>query len=141
MLSFHFSPLLPFPMISIPLIEITQLIERLADYPEALRSLQEIEDCDGELNDAALSLALKAGLEPTENDGWLEGFAKRHRHIACLPEFRADLTQQKIISLVQHLTENSQCPNLLVVPVALYISKTGVETFCDSFDNSRVSAD
>lgn len=127
-------------MIYIPLIEVTQLIERLADYPEALRSLQEIEDCDGDLNDAALSLALKAGLEPTENDGWLEGFAKRYRHISCLPEFRAALAEQNIISLVQHLTENSQCPNLLVVPVTLYISKTGVETFCDSFDNSRVAA-
>lgn len=128
-------------MLSIPLIEITQLIERLADYPEALRSLQEIEDCDGDLNDAALSLALRAGLEPTENDGWLEGFAKRHRHIACLPQFRSDLQAQRIVDLVQHLTQNSQCPNLLAVPVALYISKTGVDTFCQSFDNSRVSAD
>ncbi|MEM8612405.1 MAG: hypothetical protein AAGF93_10335 [Cyanobacteria bacterium P01_H01_bin.105] len=125
-------------MLSIPLIEITQLIKRLADYPEALRSLQEIEDCDGDLNDAALSLALKAGLEPTENDGWLEGFAKRYRHIACLPEFRADLMAQQVAGLSQHLTQNSQCPNLLAVPVALYISKIGVNAFCQSFDNSRV---
>ncbi|MFG6097550.1 hypothetical protein SPB21_19960 [Leptothoe sp. ISB3NOV94-8A] len=125
-------------MLSIPLIEITQLVEQLADYPEALRSLQEIEDCDGDLNDAALSLALRAGLEPTENDGWLEGFAKRYRHIACLPEFRANLTKQQIVGLIQHLTHNSQCPNLLAVPVVLYISKTGVDHFCQSFDNSRV---
>ena len=128
-------------MLSIPLIEITQLIERLADYPEALRSLQEIEDCDGDLNDAALSLALRAGLEPSENDGWLEGFAKRYRHIACLSQFRTALNDQQIVELVQHLTQNSQCPNLLVVPVALYISKTGADMFCQSFDNSRVSAD
>lgn len=127
-------------MLSIPLIEITQLVERLADYPEALRSLQEIEDCDGDLNDAALSLALRAGLEPTENEGWLAGFAKRYRHIACLPEFRADLKAQRVVTLAQHLTQNSQCPNLLVVPVALHISKTGVDTFCQSFDNSRVAA-
>lgn len=126
-------------MLSIPLAEITQLIERLADYPEALRSLQEIEDCDGDLNDAALSLALRAGLEPTENDGWLEGFAKRHRHIACLPKFREHLKAGQAIELIQHLTQNSQCPNLLAVPVALHISKTGIDTFCQSFDNSRVS--
>ena len=125
-------------MFSIPLNEVTKLIERLADYPEALRSLHEIEDCDGDLNDAALSLALRAGLEPTENDGWLEGFAKRYRHIACLPEFRADLSAQKVVSLSQHLTQHSQCPNLLAVPVALYISKTGVDAFCQSFDSSRV---
>ncbi|MBT9317980.1 hypothetical protein [Leptothoe spongobia] len=128
-------------MLSIPLTEITQLIKQLANDPEALRSLREIEDCDGDLNDAALSLALKAGLEPTQNEGWLEGFAKRYRHIACLPEFRADLTAQQVVSLAQHLTQNSQCPNLLVVPVALYVSKTGVGAFCDSLDNSRMLAD
>lgn len=128
-------------MLSIPLFEITQLIEQLGDYPEALRSLQEIEDCDGDLNDAALSLALKAGLEPTENDGWLQGFAKRYRHIACLDEFRTELTEQQVLSLIQHLIQNSHCPNLLAVPVALYISKTGVETFCRSFDNSRVATE
>ncbi|MBT9313026.1 hypothetical protein [Leptothoe kymatousa] len=128
-------------MLSIPLIEITQLIEKLANHPEALRSLQEIEDCDGDLNDAALSLALKAGLEPSENDGWLQGFAKRYRHIACLPEFRDDLTQQQVLGLAQHLLQNSHCPNLLAIPVALYISKTGIDTFCQSFDNSRVPTD
>ncbi len=128
-------------MIHIPLIEITQLIERMTDAPEALRSLQEIEDCDGDLNDAALSLALKANLEPTENEGWLNGFAKRYRHIACLPQFREDLAAQRIDELVQYLMQNSQCPNLLAVPVALYISKVGINTFCQSYDNSRVSAD
>ncbi|MEM9804941.1 MAG: hypothetical protein AAF959_06650 [Cyanobacteria bacterium P01_D01_bin.56] len=126
-------------MIAIPLFEITQLIEQLGEYPEALRSLQEIEDCDGDLNDAALSLALKAGLEPTENDGWLQGFAKRYRHIACLGEFRTELAEQKVLGLAQHLLQNSHCPNLLAVPVALYISKTGIDTFCQSFDNSRVA--
>ncbi|MEO0869013.1 MAG: hypothetical protein AAFY17_11315 [Cyanobacteria bacterium J06642_11] len=128
-------------MLSIPLIEITQLIDQLADYPEALRSLQEIEDCDGDLNDAALSLALKAGLEPTENDGWIQGFAKRYRHIACLSEFRADLAEQRVVSLTQTLIHNSHCPNLLAVPVALYVSKTGIDNFCESFDNSRVTTD
>lgn len=128
-------------MISVPLLEITQLIDQFGDVPEALRSLQEIEDCDGDLNDAALSLALKAGLEPTENDGWLQGFAKRYRHIACLAEFRVELTQQQVVSFAQHLIHNSQCPNLLAIPVALYISKAGVDTFCESFDNSRVAMD
>ncbi|MBX2864747.1 MAG: hypothetical protein KTR27_14450 [Leptolyngbyaceae cyanobacterium MAG.088] len=128
-------------MLSIPLTEITQLVERLADYPDAVRSLQEIEDCDGDLNDAALSLALRAGLEPTENDGWLDGFAKRYRHIICLPQFRDSLKSQQVIALTQHLTQHSQCPNLLAVPVALYVSKTGVDMFCQSFDNSRVVAD
>lgn len=128
-------------MLSIPLLEITQLIESLSDYPEALRSLQEIEDCDGDLNDAALSLALKAGLEPTENDGWLQGFAKRYRHIACSLEFRTDLADQQVLGLAQHLFQNSHCPNLLAIPVALYISKTGIDTFCQSFDNSRVTTD
>ena len=105
-------------MISIPLKEITQLLQQLADYPEALRSLREIEDCDGDLNDAALSLALKANLEPSENDGWLAGFAKRYRHIACLPEFRSELEQQSIMGLVNHLAQNNR-PALYFVRVVL----------------------
>ena len=44
-------------MIALTPEDITQLRDRLADYPEATEALQEIEDCDGDLEDAAISLA------------------------------------------------------------------------------------
>jgi hypothetical protein len=118
--------------------EITQLQNQLADYPDALQALQVIEDCDGDLADAALSLALKANLEPDTNEAWLASFTKRYRHIACQPQFRADLKAGLIVGLVNHLTQETTCPALLAAPVALYVAKSGADEFCYSFDHSRV---
>ncbi|MEL6326479.1 MAG: hypothetical protein AAFQ61_06195 [Cyanobacteria bacterium J06626_23] len=118
--------------------EITQLKNQLADYPDATDALQAIEDCDGDVADAALSLALKAGLEPDTNETWLASYAKRFRHVACQEQFRQSLTEHHVVGLISHLTEETTCPALLAAPVALYVAKTGVADFCYSFDNSRV---
>ena len=125
-------------MIVLSLVEITQWKAPLADYPEALKALQEIEDCDGHLEDAAISLALKSGQEPDTNEQWLAGFSKRYRHIACQHEFRASLAAGQLSSLVNHLTQQTDCPALMAAPVAIYILKSGVDDFCRSFDNSRL---
>jgi hypothetical protein len=124
--------------IAVSFAEIAQLKTQLADYPDALRALQDIEDCDGDIEDAALALALKAGLEPDTNEAWLNSFAKRFRHIACQVQWRNDLLANQPMGLINCLTQETSCPALLAVPVALYIIKTGVNEFCHSFDNSRV---
>ena len=125
-------------MTTLTLDEISQLQKQLADYPEALAALQSIEDCDGDIADAALSLALKAGLEPDTNETWLESYAKRFRHVACQEQFRAALAAQQVVGLINHLTLDTTCPGLLAAPVALHIVKVGVDDFCHTFDNSRV---
>ncbi|MEO1620220.1 MAG: hypothetical protein AAFU53_04205 [Cyanobacteria bacterium J06632_3] len=118
--------------------EIAQLQACLADYPDAIAALQAIADCDGDIEDAAVSLALKAGQEPDSNEQWLAGFSKRYRHIACQNQFREALLAGQPGTLVNHLTQETDCPALLAAPVAIYIFKSGVETFCHSLDNSRV---
>jgi len=125
-------------VIVLNLDDITQLRARLADYPEALEALQEIEDCDGDVEDAAISLALKSGQEPDTNDQWLAGFSKRYRHIACQPEFRSSIAAQQLSPLIHHLTQETDCPALIAAPVAIYILKSGVDDYCHSFDNSRL---
>ncbi len=125
-------------MIALTSEEIAQLNARLADYPEALVALREIEDCDGDIEDAAISLALRAGQEPDTNEQWLAGFSKRYRHVACQPQFRQSLMDAQPGTLVNYLTQETDCPTLLATPVALYIMKSGVASFCHSFDNSRV---
>jgi len=125
-------------MIILTLAEINQFNASLADYPEARRALQEIEDCDGDLEDAAISLALRAGQEPDTNEQWLASFSKRYRHIACQPQFRQALTAAQPGTFVNHLTQETDCPALLAAPVALYIIKSGITQFCHSFDNARV---
>ncbi|MEL6602807.1 MAG: hypothetical protein AAFP20_06210 [Cyanobacteria bacterium J06614_10] len=125
-------------MITLTPDEISQLQACLADYPDAIAALQEISDCDGDIEDAAISLALRAGQEPDTNEQWLAGFSKRYRHIACQPQFREALLADQPGTLVNYLTQESDCPALLAAPVAIYIFKSGVEHFCHSFDNSRV---
>ncbi|MEL6939661.1 MAG: hypothetical protein AAFO84_10770 [Cyanobacteria bacterium J06598_1] len=126
-------------MIVLTAEEITQFNACLADYSQALSALQEIEDCDGDLEDAAISLALRSGQEPGADGEWLAGFSKRYRHIACQPRFRQPLEAFDPSMLVAHLTEKTDCPALLAAPVAIYITKFDVSTFCYTFDNSRVS--
>ena len=125
-------------MITLTPDELSQLQACLADYPDAIAALQEISDCDGDIEDAAISLALRAGQEPDTNEQWLAGFSKRYRHIACQPQFREALLAGQPGTLVNYLTQESDCPALLAAPVVIYVLKSGVEHFCHSFDNSRV---
>ena len=118
--------------------DITHFKSSLSEYPEAQKAMQEIEDCDGDLEDAAISLALRAGQEPDTNEQWLASFSKRYRHIACQSQFRPALIDAQTKGLVDYLSNKTDCPALLAAPVAIYISKSDVANFCHSFDNSRV---
>lgn len=127
-------------MIALTPEEIEQLKARLGDYPIALDALQEIEDCDGDVEDAAISLALRSGQEPDSNEQWLASFSKRYRHIVCQDQFRQAIEAGQLSPLVDHLSQNTDCPELIALPVAIYVSKSGIDAFCRSFDNSRVKA-
>jgi hypothetical protein len=117
--------------------EIAQFKAHLTDYPEAIEALQEIEDCDGDVEDAAISLALKAGQEPDSNEQWLVGFSKRYRHIICQEKFREAITAGSISTLIEYLIANTDCPALIATPIAVYVFKSGADAFCHSFDTSR----
>ncbi|MEM6450900.1 MAG: hypothetical protein AAF703_11350 [Cyanobacteria bacterium P01_D01_bin.105] len=125
-------------MIALTPQEIAQLKARLGDYPKALEALQEIEDCDGDVEDAAISLALRSDQEPDSNEQWLASFSKRYRHIACQGQFRQSIEAGQLSPLINHLSQNTDCPELIALPVAVYVLKSGIDTFCYSFDNSRV---
>jgi hypothetical protein len=53
--------------------ELEQWRSIFADHPDAIAALVEIEDCDGELEDAAISLGIQVGQEPDVLEGWLDG--------------------------------------------------------------------
>lgn len=124
-------------MIILSPAEIAQMKAALADYPEAVTALQEIEDCDGDIEDAAISLALRSGQEPDTHEQWLAGFSKRYRHIACQPQFREALAAGQLTPFIHHLSQETDCPALIATPVAIYVAKEGLDGFCQSFDSSR----
>jgi hypothetical protein len=116
--------------IIVSLADIEFFREQLSDHPTALAALDVIEDCDGDLEDAAISLAIKSGQLPEENERWIDGLAKRWRHILCEADIKEKLEDGLSGELVDTIVSQTQLPMRLAVPVAIYVLKTGVQPFC-----------
>ena len=120
-------------MITVTPEEINKFRSQLADYPEALAALDEIEEDEGDLEYAAEIIALEAGIEKSRGQqGWLENLSKRFRNIICEDEFRDDLLEGVITALVASLAVSGNLPMVLATPVAIYIVKKGVKKFCNA---------
>ena len=109
--------------------EISYYRDQLAECEPAMQALDMIEDAEGDLDDAATSIALTIGQTPDRID-WLDGLAKRCRVEICESQLRDDLRDNYIESAVNYLLEKKVCPPLLVTPVVIYVVKQGIEQFC-----------
>ena len=121
-------------MVQITSQEIAQFRSQLAEYPEALKALDEIEDCEGDIEDAAISLAIQVGQEPNVSDNWLDGLAKRCRVAICRSEIKEELTNGQLNAAFRDLSAAKLCPDVLVPSVIIYVLKTGVKDFCEPLD-------
>lgn len=117
-------------MVEITPEEIEQYRSQLADNTSALTALDMIEDCEGDLEDAAIALALRVGQEPNRSEQWLDGLAKRWRAFICQAGIKDALLAGSIANAVNLLASETSIPKLLALPVVLYAIKTGVEDFC-----------
>jgi hypothetical protein len=119
----------------IELETIARLQSQLADFADAIAALEAIADCEGDLEDAAMVLAIRVGQQPDINNGeWLDGLAKKFRVVICQSEFRNDMVEGDFISLFRHFLELKLCPRLLILPVLLYVHEQGVNRFCQPLD-------
>jgi hypothetical protein len=109
--------------------ELSHYRDQLAECEPAMQALDAIEDAEGDLDDAATSLALAIGQTPDRVD-WLEGLAKRCRVEVCQWELREDLQNNYIETTVNYLLEKKVCPPLLITPVVLYVLNQGIDEFC-----------
>lgn len=123
-------------MITVTSVEIIEYRAELAGNPLALEALDMIEDCEGDVDDAAISLALQVGQEPDRSDDWLDGFVKRSRHLICNPEIREQLSSTSIADVIRALEDATTIPPLLLAPTAIYLIKTGVVSFCRPFEET-----
>ena len=119
-------------MLTLTTEQAEQLRKGLIEYPEVLRALEEIDDCDGDVEDAAVSLAIAAGLEPDNSDGWLESFTKRFRPTICELLTQSSASDIGLNSLIHHIAGNTSCPPLMVLPVAIAAHRQGLDSFCAS---------
>jgi hypothetical protein len=122
-------------MNSIDLQIITDLRAQFADIPEAIASLEKISDCEGDLEDAAMTLAIRAGQQPDINNSeWLDGLAKKCRVAICQLDLRNDMINGNFPPVFQHFIQAKVCPKLLILPVLLYVHERGVNRFCQPLD-------
>ena len=120
-------------MIDLQIIEELQV--QFADIPDALVSLETIADCEGNLEDAAMALAIRVGQQPEiDNSEWLPGLAKKCRVAVCRSEFRNDMINGNFLPLYQHFLQIKICPKLLILPVLLYAHESGINRFCEPLD-------
>jgi hypothetical protein len=117
-------------MITVTSVELIEYRAELAGNPTALEALSVIEDCEGDVDDAAIALALHVGQEPDRSDDWLDGFVKRSRHLICGAEGKGEFDSGSIVDLLRLLEESTSIPPLLQIPAAIYLLKTGLDTFC-----------
>jgi hypothetical protein len=115
--------------------EIAQFRSQLADDPSDMEALDLIEDCDGDLEDAAMTLAIRAGQQPERaNSEWLDALARRWRAVICEQEYREDLLNTSIQKMMEHLKTTPTFPKILATPVLIYVLKQGVNNFCEPLD-------
>jgi hypothetical protein len=120
-------------MIDLQIIEELQV--HFADIPDAIVSLETIADCEGDLEDAAMTLAIRVGQQPDINNSeWLDGLAKKCRVAICRSEFRNHMINGHFMPIFTHFVEIKICPKLLILPVLLYVHESGVNRFCQPLD-------
>lgn len=116
--------------------EIARFRSELANHPEALKALDAIEDCEGNLEDAAIALAIRAGQQPQrDNEEWLDALARKCRAVICQKEFRQDLLDGSFAPVIAYLAATPLLPGILATPVVMYVLKQGMESFCEPLDS------
>jgi len=115
--------------------EIAQFRSQLTDDARAMQVLDLIEDCEGDLEDAAMTLAIKAGQEPERaNSEWLDALARKWRAVICEQDFRDELLSGSAKGMMAYLYTMPTFPKILAVPVLIYVIKQGVNNFCEPLD-------
>lgn len=116
--------------------EIAQFRSELSNNPDAMKALDAIEDCEGNLEDAAIALAIRAGQQPQrDNAEWLDALARKCRAVICQKEFREDLLKDRFGPIVRYLAETPLIPGILATPVLMYVIQQGVNEFCQPIDS------
>lgn len=109
--------------------EIARFREQLKHDPEALAALDTIEECEGNLEQAARSIATAAGNTDVESD-LLEELSSRCRTVICQEDMKEQLPVL-IAAIAEFLALSSGFPSRLATPIALFAMEKESEDFCD----------
>ncbi|MEM9217968.1 MAG: hypothetical protein AAGD25_26960 [Cyanobacteria bacterium P01_F01_bin.150] len=118
-------------MVTLTFADIAKYRSAFSSQDDALFVLDVIEDCAGDLEDAAISLALKVGQEPSTSGNWLEGLAKRWRTTLCQTSFLTALDREDYGVALSLLLEYTLLSSTLALPVMIYVDQSGSQQFCE----------
>lgn len=120
--------------------EIANFRSELADNPEALEALDVIEECKGNLEDAAEVLVVQSGIDKTgtlrgenEDEDLLQKLANKLRPFICTKEFENAFLNGSFAVIVTALSVSAMAPVIVVTPVVLYISHKKWNNFCKDY--------
>ncbi|MBP5972290.1 hypothetical protein HW132_05970 [Brasilonema sp. CT11] len=119
-------------MIRVTAEEISQFRSQLADSPDALAALDDIEECKGNLEAAAQLIAVKT--TDTEvslrgDSNYLENLVQELSQIICQEDFDPLMTGV-LTAAIPTLAASGNIPVALATPVVIYVAKIGVKEFC-----------
>jgi len=109
--------------------EIDRFREQLKHDPEAVAALDTIQECEGNLEEAARAIATAAGNTDVESD-LLEQLSSRCRSVICQEDMKEKLPVL-IAAIAEFLASSSGFPSRLATPIALFAIEKGSEDFCD----------
>lgn len=112
--------------------EIAEYRKELHDYPEALKALQVIEDCNGNLDKAAAMLSEQ---ELLQSSAWFDRIVSRSRRVICQKDFKEDLLCGLIAGAIETLATSMAIPPGLATPIVIYVVKQGINQFCEDFED------
>ena len=113
--------------------ELSQFRESLSGVPESLATLDVIELCDGNIEQAISALAPQFGINITRDsekpiDKYIQGFS----HIICDEDFIDDLMKDLLAVAIGALAAAGQIPTAIATPIVLYVAKKGVKKWCST---------
>jgi hypothetical protein len=117
-------------MITVTPEEIAQYQSVLTGNPEAQAALEVIKECDGNLEDAATVIALEIGEEEVQAD-LLDTLSGQCHSVICQEDRKEELPVL-VAALKEFLAADSGFPTVLATPVAIFVTKIGLQKFCQS---------
>ncbi|MBD1836693.1 hypothetical protein H6F78_20555 [Coleofasciculus sp. FACHB-64] len=116
--------------------EIAKFRFELANNPEALTALDVLEECEGDLEYAAETVAIESGElqddlgdEDPNAPSWLEKSAQKLRPHICTQAFREVLTQG-FAGALGSLIAVAAYPAVPLTLVVIYITRKNLDEFC-----------
>ena len=123
-------------MTTVTQAEIEQYRSQLQEYPDALKAIDVLEECEGDLEFAAETLAIESGELDNDLDekdpnepSWLEKSAAKLRPHVCTQAFKDVLSQSFAVALGSLVTAGVY-PGVPLTLVLIYISTNNLDKFC-----------